>query len=218
MKCQNCKSLLVEDARFCSQCGQSTKDLNRPFWHLISESFFELFDIDGRLSSTLQNLLFKPGNLSSSYRAGRRVSYTPPLRIYLVTSLLLFFVMSLVKADYGNNQELISFIVLPNGLLEEIPKIMVVLLPIYALLLQISQPRSNYIFNLVCSVYIHTFWYFLFILFLLLQFLHSYIPSIIYLGWLIILYLVIYLVIAIKKFYGVSWLKSFIINVFTISI
>ena len=218
MICQNCSHTFATDDQFCPNCGQNKKDLNRPFRQLISESLYELFDIDGRLSSTLYTLLCKPGRLSSSYRAGKRVSFTPPLRMYLITSLLLFFIMSLIKTDYSDGLEKISFLLLPYGVLEQIPKIMVVLLPIYALFLQISQPRSKYIFNLVFAVHIHTFWYLLFLLFLLLQLLNNYIPALSDVGFLIVGYFAVYQLVAIKHFFMSSWLKSFIINLFTLSI
>lgn len=218
MNCPNCNCSLNDDTNFCPSCGQSRKDLNRPFRQLIAESFFELLDIDGRLSRTLYALLFKPGHLSSNYRAGQRISSTPPLRLYLITSLLLFFVMSLVKTDYSNDVERISFLLLPSGLLEDIPKIMVILLPIYALVLQLFQPHSKYIFNLVFSVHIHTFWYLVFILFLTLQNLSTYLPELSYLNWLIAVYLLVYQFLAIKHFFNLNWFKSLLVNVFTLAI
>ena len=218
MKCHNCSNEFPEQAQYCPCCGQSRKDFNRPFKQLISESLYELLDIDGRLTTTLKTLLFQPGNLTTNYRAGKRVSFTPPLRMYLITSLLLFFIMSMIKTDYSEGKELISFLILPSGVLEQIPKIIFVLLPFYASVLQMTQPSSRYIFNLVFAVHIHTFWYLLFIFFLLLQSFSNYLPDIGYVGLVVLVYFLIYQLIAIKRFYQVSWIKSFLINLFTLGI
>ena len=218
MNCQNCNADFHNDDPYCSLCGQSKKDLNRPFRRLISESLFELFDIDGRLSLTIYTLLFHPGTLSSNYRSGKRVSYTPPLRMYLITSLLLFFLMALIKTDDANNQDRVSFLLLPGGLLEQIPKMMVILLPIYALFLQAIQPRSKYIFNLVFSLHIHTFWYMLFTFFLLLETLSANWSTLGLLAGVLAIYFVVYQLFAIRKFFEVSWIKTILINVFTLGL
>ena len=89
-ECKNCHHPLMSEAKFCAVCGQSAKSLNKPFMSVISETLHETLDIDGRLMLTLKTLLFKPGRLSLDYNLGKRVKYTPPLRMYLVISILFF--------------------------------------------------------------------------------------------------------------------------------
>ena len=218
MECPNCNNVIDEKDAFCSNCGQKKDAFHRPFWQLISESFFELFDIDGRLASTLKTLLFKPGYISKAYREGKRARYTPPLGLYLVTSVILFFIMSMIKTDFEGDQDLVGFLLLPTGVLESIPKVMIALLPVYALVIQLSQRKSQYVFNLVFSVHMHTFWYFLLMLFLLLQVLIVDLPALIYVAGVILFYLLVYQVLAIRCFFQTSWLRGLVVNVFTIGI
>jgi hypothetical protein len=55
----------------------------------------EVLDVDSRLVQSIKFLFIKPGFLTREYVRGRRVSYLPPLRIYLVASVLFFLSMSL---------------------------------------------------------------------------------------------------------------------------
>ena len=59
LTCSNCETQLPEEAKYCLQCGQSTKSLRKPFVDFLKDSFWELLDIDGRLSLTVRTLLFK---------------------------------------------------------------------------------------------------------------------------------------------------------------
>ena len=51
--------------------------------------------LDGRFWVTLRLLLLRPGVLTQEYFAERRARYVPPVRLYLVLSLLLFALASL---------------------------------------------------------------------------------------------------------------------------
>ncbi|MET0858248.1 MAG: DUF3667 domain-containing protein [Telluria sp.] len=55
--------------------------------------------LEGKLWKTLALLLFRPGQLTNEYIAGRRARYVQPLRIYLTFSILFF---ALLK--YGPNE------------------------------------------------------------------------------------------------------------------
>ncbi|NNF67655.1 MAG: DUF3667 domain-containing protein [Gammaproteobacteria bacterium] len=57
---------------------------------MLRELTGDLFEIDSRVWRTLFPLLRRPGFLTTEYLRGRRVHYTPPLRLYLVTSLIFF--------------------------------------------------------------------------------------------------------------------------------
>jgi hypothetical protein len=50
---------------------------------------------DSRLWRTVAPLLFRPGFLTQQFLQGRRASYLPPFRLYIVVSLLFFLVVSL---------------------------------------------------------------------------------------------------------------------------
>ncbi|MBC8375722.1 MAG: DUF3667 domain-containing protein [FCB group bacterium] len=55
----------------------------------------ELLDVDSRVLRSLKLLFTKPGFLTSEYVKGRRVRYLPPVRIYLVASVLFFLSLTL---------------------------------------------------------------------------------------------------------------------------
>lgn len=91
--CQNYGQPLSGD--FCSNCGQRDKESRRAFILLLQETLYAVFELDGRAYKTLWYLFSKPGFLSREYSSGRRASYTPPLRLFLVISIGFFLLVSL---------------------------------------------------------------------------------------------------------------------------
>jgi len=93
-KCRNCDTLF--DGIYCPACGQKKVDLERPISELIGEVVKETFDIDGRALRTVKTLFLRPGTLTREFLEGRRTAFTPPLRLYLVSSRL--------RRDRGDQQ------------------------------------------------------------------------------------------------------------------
>ncbi len=98
MECKNCnKSQNIED-KFCSNCGQKNiSKLNMKF--VFGEVFQTLFNLDSKVFRSLRFLIFKPGFLTKEYVEGRRVSYLPPIRIYIVLSFIFFFSISVFDVN-----------------------------------------------------------------------------------------------------------------------
>ncbi len=98
--CENCGAPLC--GRYCHRCGQPARSFIRALPGLIGELATETFHYDSRMWRTLNHLLFKPGFLSSEHVNGRRARYTPPIRLYLITSIIAFLVVSLAigSLDY----------------------------------------------------------------------------------------------------------------------
>ena len=90
--CLNCGKPLM--GSYCGNCGQKAKELRRPFFRLSREAISSLFELDGRSFRTLFYLLTKPAHLSKEYFSGRRMQYTPPLRLFLVISVSFFLLVS----------------------------------------------------------------------------------------------------------------------------
>jgi len=65
---------------------------------MIGELIEDLFHTDHRVWRTLKPLLFEPGRLTVEYLRGKRVTYTPPFRLYIVLSLIFFLTNSLSPA------------------------------------------------------------------------------------------------------------------------
>lgn len=59
----------------------------------------------------LISLFFNPGQLTQEYIKGRRVHYVQPIRLYLFSSILFFFLLSLL----GNNFDAPQFYGIPDG-------------------------------------------------------------------------------------------------------
>ena len=90
--CANCGAPLT--GKFCSNCGQRREHEIHSIWHFTQEATEDLTHADSRLWSTMSALMFKPGLLTCEFLAGRRVKYLPPLRLYLVLSVVFFLILS----------------------------------------------------------------------------------------------------------------------------
>ena len=108
-QCLNCGAKL--DTKFCAHCGQKNKDYRLSFKDLFSDFLEELLDMDSRVLRSVRMLFTKPGFLTSEYIKGKRISYLPPVRIYLVASVLFFLILSLKTylPDIQNNQFIKEF-------------------------------------------------------------------------------------------------------------
>ena len=159
--CLNCQKPL--DGDYCSRCGQRNVDIERPIWSLVGDVVKETFEVDGRAALTIKTLLCHPGMLTSEFLAGRRRTYTPPLRLYLVISIS-FFVLVAWLARSGvllNPGQGPSFdaAVQARFLSDYLPKLMFVLLPIFALLLKVVYFRRLYFDHLIFSIHLHSISY-----------------------------------------------------------
>lgn len=91
--CLNCGCALTD--AFCSHCGQQDREIKRPLTGLLRELIHAIFELDGRAYRTIFFLFSKPGYLTREYISGRRASFTPPLRLFLILSITFFFIISL---------------------------------------------------------------------------------------------------------------------------
>ena len=89
--CRNCGTEV--DQKYCQKCGQLAASFHRPIWSLIGETVSDTFTVDGRLARTLPVLLFRPGRLTRNYTEGKRARYVPPFRLFLLASLLFYFML-----------------------------------------------------------------------------------------------------------------------------
>ncbi len=87
--CENCATALI--GGYCHVCGQHAHSPLHHFGHALEEVFESFWHLDGRIFRTLRDL-FVPGRVAAGYLAGHRVRYVAPLRLFIILSLITFFV------------------------------------------------------------------------------------------------------------------------------
>jgi len=108
--CANCETEL--SGLFCSNCGQSSKSRRGPIWNVSAEFMHDLFALDSKVLQSLFRLLVKPGVLTKQFLDGKRASVLPPVRLYLVISILFFFVFQIPTPDVSKDNVYIGNILL----------------------------------------------------------------------------------------------------------
>lgn len=97
--CENCHTPL--QGGYCHLCGQNAHSPLRHAGHALEEFFESFWHLDGRIFRTLRELL-SPGRLANAYLAGHRVRYIAPLRLFVILSVLTFFVAQYVVHFSGS--------------------------------------------------------------------------------------------------------------------
>lgn len=281
--CLNCHEE-INDSNYCPNCGQLNTDKKVTLKQLSKDFLGDYFTFDSKFFKSLFPLLIKPGHLTKEYIRGKRISYILPLRLYIFTTFVFFFIVTIntkldfekfandysdstansvasidtsktlvdkiqndLKSDvvykidsskskrqtvvvgpafnlsideatdsssalvkYLNNKSkyLASFgdesgEIFWKEVINQIPKVMFVLLPLFALFLKLLYIRRKilYIEHLVFSLHIHTF---IFIVLIISVFIPNFY---VVLGLLLVIF--IYLFLSIYNYYEQSFLKSF---------
>lgn len=95
--CANCGAEL--SGRFCAVCGQREEPRVPSIGSVTSEFTNEVFVIESKLWRSFRTLIFRPGELTSVYLAGRRQLYMSPLRLYLLFSIMTFAYLSSINME-----------------------------------------------------------------------------------------------------------------------
>lgn len=93
--CMNCGD--PTPGQYCPTCGQRKVDVQVSVRTLVMDVLEDQLILDKRLPRTLGALLFKPGHMTVEHVNGRIVRYIHPFRLYLVTSLIFFLLLSFVS-------------------------------------------------------------------------------------------------------------------------
>ena len=209
-RCRNCDTPL--EARYCPHCGQKNIDLERPLIDLLRDVFRDTFDLDGRAFRTVVTLLQRPGVLSAEFLAGHRRRYTPPFRLYLVISVLFFFVVTWLAGQgilLEQGQDAAEFAPGQARFMgEALPRLMFLLMPIFALLLKLAWLSRLYFDHLIFAVHTHSAAYVVLGLMLPFEQLASRQWIALLAQILLLAYLLIYIAIAVRRVYRSGWLIS----------
>jgi hypothetical protein len=92
-QCANCGAPLAD--RYCGRCGQDSH-ASLSLGHFLHEFVEGMFHVDSTLWRTLRALAIRPGLLTAHYLGGKRRSYSPPFRTYLVISIVYFILASIL--------------------------------------------------------------------------------------------------------------------------
>ncbi|MFO7891073.1 MAG: DUF3667 domain-containing protein [bacterium] len=280
--CLNCEKR-IGDSNYCHHCGQRNTDKRIPIKDFFHDFLKDYFTFDSKFFRSLFPLLCKPGYLTNEYTSGRRVNFIFPLRLYLFTTFLFFFVVAVQskidhnktsetsvpqtiskdsllivfntlipsqsnedrqyivthldssfsiypkkdeknidisitgldsssalysyfkgKEEYLESQGQEGIIIFWKSVVEQIPKVLFIMVPFFALILKLLYLRRKryYVEHLVFSFHIHTF-IFLFLL----------VPFFIF-RWYTVLFIflaiVLYLFVAMKRVYEQSFFKTLV--------
>jgi Protein of unknown function (DUF3667) len=105
--CLNCNASV--NGRFCSICGQENIEPKESAGHLVRHFFEDITHFDGKFFSSIKYLATKPGFLSAEYVRGRRNNYLNPVRFYIFTSFIVFFLLFTFFGPDKNFIENINF-------------------------------------------------------------------------------------------------------------
>ena len=92
--CKNCGKSFNSNFSYCPYCGQENREQPLRFNDFISEFLSANFNLDSKFILTLKTLIFKPALLTKEILNGKRTKYVTPVRLYLLISLIYFFVIS----------------------------------------------------------------------------------------------------------------------------
>ena len=98
--CLNCGEVLT--GQHCSHCGQRATVRVLSMWGMLRDLLGDITNFDSRFWRTLLPLAFRPGVLTQDYLRGRRASYTPPFRMYLILSVA-FFLLATLGGNPGSD-------------------------------------------------------------------------------------------------------------------
>ena len=95
--CLNCGERFGETRpKYCPACGQETNVRPPRLGEFVQQFGGAYFATEGALWRTLKLLLFKPGELTWQYLAGRRRHFVLPLRLYLTISVVVLLLLRAV--------------------------------------------------------------------------------------------------------------------------
>ena len=102
-QCLNCGTSFNAPDNYCPNCGQLRTDGMISVWDFLKDAFEDVFNFNGRIFLTLKSLLI-PGKLTRAFFDGKINSYYKPVRIFFITMIIHFFLLSLTLNDIYDSQ------------------------------------------------------------------------------------------------------------------
>jgi hypothetical protein len=222
-ECPNCGTALSR--HYCPECGQKAAPLNPTFRDLFHDFTHELLHVDGRIFRSVRLLLIRPGFLTREYFQGRKARYVSPIRLYLIFSVAFFAASAIALRSepfFALDEEIeIGALGRAFGLeattpeeanaameaqAEWAPRVMFVLVPVSAFLVQVVARRSGrtYPQHLYFALHVHAALFAVLTVTTLVDLLNVR-PLSNALFFLQVLFLIGYTLIAFRTAYGGRW-------------
>jgi hypothetical protein len=96
--CLNCGD--PTRGEYCPSCGQRKTVVQVSIRAMAAEALEDELTVDHRLPRTLHALFLRPGQLTVDYVNGRIVRYIRPFRLYLVSSVIFFLLLSFTSLRF----------------------------------------------------------------------------------------------------------------------
>lgn len=96
-QCRNCGTTF--EGNFCPNCGQRKNQGRIILRQSVKDVLENYFDFDAPLFKTIKDLTIRPGQLIRNYIAGKRKSYSHPLKYYITVLALNLIVSELIGFD-----------------------------------------------------------------------------------------------------------------------
>lgn len=97
--CLNCGTKYDALNNYCPNCGQENNHNQASFSTLVIDFLNNYFSLDSRFSMSLLPFFLKPGYLTIRFMEGKRASFVNPIRLYLIISLVFFFIFNMISKD-----------------------------------------------------------------------------------------------------------------------
>jgi hypothetical protein len=167
VNCLNCGAALQGD--FCHVCGQKASAHHLGLHDVAHEAAHELLHLDGKILTTMKLLLLEPGQLTKDFIEGKRVRYISPIRLYLTWSVI-FFALAVIApprdrivkintSSTATAEDSKRAEKLGEEILHNLPRVMFVLMPVFALLTWLFYRRQQpyYVPHLYYAIHFHAF-------------------------------------------------------------
>jgi hypothetical protein len=186
LTCPNCGEKFRSP--FCPNCGeQKVAGKDYSLRHFLHEAFNILTSVESNLFRSFAALLIRPGRLTVEYFKGRRKSYLKPLQLFIFCNIIFFFAHSYVSFNTLTTPLYVHLNMLPHqrlarhmidselrarnmtyddyrprfdaALEEQAKTLVIVMVPLYALALQLFYWRTRrfYVEHLVFSLHFYAF-------------------------------------------------------------
>lgn len=208
-RCAHCDAVLY--GPFCAQCGQEDREKALSVRAWFSELVAELADLDSRVLRTLRHTM-PPGAYVTRYLEGHRVDVVSPVRLFFVSAAILLLLLTLTpgaeRATLTVESSLVTDLVfLAREASTSSILVTLALVPVFAGLSRAFLGGASYATHLTFGMFIHA------VGFLMASVL---VGIVLMEGNHVGLYgaalgsnlLFLYLIVALRRVFGASWLRS----------